>query len=188
MNNIKLYVDSISGGQKQGAVAAAAKAYQAAKQATDSASVGGVCAGSIAFVCSGKGKAKLPISASLGDLKVMAAIRCSGHLLSNQQKHFVAAVHNYTTMTAPPPQHRFRSPSSGPSQFNHPCAMAVDAAAGHIIMADSSNHQVVVLHTNDWSFMHSFSSKGSGPSQFKCPMGVAVEAQATSSSPTPTTI
>jgi hypothetical protein len=93
-----------------------------------------------AFVCSGKGKAKLPISASSGDLEVMAAIGCSGHLLFNQQKCFVAAVHNYTTMTAP--QHRFGSPSSGPGQFNRPCGMAVDAVAGHIIVANSSNHQV----------------------------------------------
>jgi hypothetical protein len=62
----------------------------------------------------------------------------------------------------------------GIGQFNSPSGIAVDAVQGNMVVADTDNHRVTVLHS-DGSLVRSFGSRGFGPGQFNSPHAVAID-------------
>ncbi|ELR15801.1 Bbox zinc finger domain containing protein [Acanthamoeba castellanii str. Neff] len=78
-------------------------------------------------------------------------------------------VRDYAAMTAAQ-----RTFGSG-AQLRCPWGVAVDAATGHIVVADFDGRRVHVWRSDDGSCVRSFLNHGSGPAQFRCPRGVAVD-------------
>ncbi len=68
------------------------------------------------------------------------------------------------------------SQGSDAGQFNGPRCVALDSA-GHIIVADCSNHRVQVLRYSDGSHVRTIGSRGSGNGQFDRPWGVLIDGQ-----------
>ncbi len=63
---------------------------------------------------------------------------------------------------------------SGPGEFNHPEALALDAA-GNLYVADTNNNRVVKLSAGG-SVLGEWGSRGTAPGRFHSPTGIAVDA------------
>ncbi len=66
------------------------------------------------------------------------------------------------------------SPGSGPGEFNHPEAVAVDNA-GDVYVADTYNNRIVELSPSG-SVLEQWGSRGSGDGRFHSPTGIALDA------------
>ena len=62
---------------------------------------------------------------------------------------------------------------SGPGEFNHPAAVALDGA-GNVYVADTNNNRVVKLNAYG-SVLDEWGSRGTGDGRFRDPTGIAVD-------------
>jgi tripartite motif-containing protein 71 len=66
------------------------------------------------------------------------------------------------------------SPGSGPSEFNHPAAVAVDGA-GDVYVADTNNNRIVKLSPAG-AVLGEWGSRGTADGRFHSPTGIALDA------------
>jgi DNA-binding beta-propeller fold protein YncE len=73
--------------------------------------------------------------------------------------------------------HQFGAPGSGPGQFRRPGSVAVDSAAGQVVVADWGNGRLQVLDDQGGGWICCMGTRGSEPGQFSNLREAAVDAE-----------